>query len=66
MEEETYAVKSGQYWAVRRVRDGSTIGYITWPNVASVMKVGNMFQVMLSDGRTALHNWSGCFLHFVY
>ena len=66
MEEETYAIKSGSYWAVRRIRDNQTLGYISWINVVSVMKVGNMFQVSLSDGRTALHDWTGRFVRFLY
>ena len=66
MEEETYAIKSGSYWAVRRIRDNQTLGYISWINVVSVMKVGNMFQVSLSAGRTALHDWTGRFVRFLY
>ena len=37
-EEETYAVKSGNYWHVRRVRDNMTVGYITDRTVVSVMR----------------------------
>jgi hypothetical protein len=65
-EEETYAVKVGQYWHVRRVRDNMTVGYITEPKVVSVMKSGNEFFCTHSDGKTSRHNWRGAFIGFVY
>jgi len=65
-EEETYAVKSGNYWHVRRVRDNMTVGYITDRTVVSVMKVGNEFFCTHSNGKTSRCNWRGCFIGFVY
>ena len=65
-EEPTYAVKVGNAWHVRRVRDNMTLGYVFDDLVQLIPIGGNLLQGVDKKGKVYLYNHRGCFLRNVY
>lgn len=65
-EEPRICVKLGSQWAIKRIRDGSILGYIMDDLVQVIPIGGGQFQGVDKKGRTSIYDKNGCFIRMIY